>query len=162
MNAKAAFFTVLLLIFPIFAFSDTLTGRVVGVADGDTVTVLDAQHTQHKVRLMGIDAPEKNQPFGNESKKSLSDQVFGRTVTVEWTKLDRYGRIIGKIQVDGQDANLAQTRKGLAWHFKKYQGEQEPLDRARYSNAEIEARQTGKGLWSDADPIAPWDWRRHK
>lgn len=162
MKAQAAIFTVLLLIFPTIAVSDTLIGRVVGVADGDTVTVLDEQQTQHKVRLMGIDAPEKNQPFGHESKKSLSDQVFGRTVTVEWAKLDRYGRIVGKILTGDQDANLEQTRRGLAWHFKKYQGEQEPLDRARYSNAEIEARQAGKGLWSDSNPIAPWDWRRHK
>jgi endonuclease YncB( thermonuclease family) len=162
MIAKAAICAGLILIFPIAAFSETLIGRIVGVADGDTITLLDAQRSQHKVRLMGIDAPEKNQPFGHESKKSLSDQVFGRTATVEWTKLDRYQRILGTVLVDGKDANLEQIRRGLAWHFKKYQNEQTPLDRARYSNAEIEAQKTSKGLWSDSSSIPPWDWRKLK
>jgi len=142
--------------------ADTLIGKVVGLADGDTITVLDSQQTQHKVRLMGIDCPEKSQPFGQNAKQSLSDLVFGQPVSVEWQKLDRYGRIVGKVLVNGQDANLEQIRRGMAWHFKKYDREQEPLDRGTYSQAEIEARMGNRGLWSDPEPIPPWDWRKSK
>jgi len=144
------------------SLADTLIGKVVGISDGDTITVLDDQQTQHKIRLMGIDCPEKAQPFGQIAKQSLSDLVFGQTVNVEWQKLDRYERIVGKVLVGGQDANLEQVRRGLAWHFKKYDREQEPLDRATYSQAEIEARMSNRGLWSDPEPIPPWDWRKSK
>jgi endonuclease YncB( thermonuclease family) len=144
------------------SLADTLIGTVVAVADGDTITVLDDQQAQHKVRLMGIDCPEKAQPFGQNAKQSLSDLLFGRSVNVEWQKLDRYERIVGKVMVNGQDANLEQIRRGMAWHFKKYDREQEPLDRATYSQAEIEARMGYRGLWSEPEPIPPWDWRKSK
>lgn len=140
--------------------ADTLIGKVVGITDGDTITVLDGQQAQHKVRLMGIDCPEKTQPFGQNAKQSLSDLVFGRLVNVEWQKLDRYERVVGKVLVSGQDANLEQVRRGLAWHYKKYEREQVPLDRATYAQAEIEARMGNRGLWSDPSPVPPWDWRR--
>ena len=84
----------------------TIGGRGVGVADGDTVTVLDAEKVQHKIRLGGVDAPERRQDFGNRSKQSLSDLVFAKLVAVESTKKDRYGRAVGKVLVDGVDANL--------------------------------------------------------
>jgi len=144
------------------ALADTLVGKVVGVSDGDTITVLDTRNTQHKIRLMGIDSPESAQPFGKHAKQSLSDLVFGKSVSVEWKKLDRYERIVGKVLVNGQDANLEQVRRGLAWHYKKFESEQEPLDRTTYSNAEVEARQGKRGLWSDPAPIPPWDWRKGK
>src|SRR5574340_1302510 len=105
----------LLLFWSISASAATLVGQVVGVTDGDTVTVLDEQRQQHKIRLAGIDAPEKRQPFGQRSKETLSDAVFGRSVSVEWDKFDRYGRIIGKIVVDTKDVNLRQVEAGLAW-----------------------------------------------
>src|SRR5262245_12419994 len=90
-------FAVLLLLFvATSATADTLTGRVVAVADGDTITVLDASHVQHKIRLAGIDSPEKAQPFGQRSKQNLSALVYRKDVTVEWSKRDRYGRIVGK------------------------------------------------------------------
>ena len=89
----------LLLASALGAYADTITGRVVGVADGDTVTVLDAEKVQHKIRLAGIDAPEKSQPFGNRSKQNLSDLVFQKDVRVDWDKRDRYGRIVGKVMV---------------------------------------------------------------
>lgn len=151
----------LLTLFVTCAWAETLTGRVVGVSDGDTITVLDATNQQHKIRLAGIDCPEKNQPFGQAAKQSLSDQVFDRQVSIETSKRDRYGREIGKVLVGGVDANLEQLRRGLAWHYKKYEREQEPLDRATYSGAEIEARGAGRGLWADPAPVAPWDWRKH-
>ena len=97
-----------------------LHGKVVGVADGDTVTVLDAEKHQHKIRLAGIDAPEKAQAFGQASKKSLSDMIFGREVDVKWDKRDRYGRIIGKISANQTDVCLEQVRRGMAWHNKQY------------------------------------------
>lgn len=101
----------------------TLTGRVVGVSDGDTITVIDNTNTQFKIRLAGIDAPEKKQAFGQVSKKALSDLVFGKQVNVEYDKQDRYGRTIGKVLVNGTDANLEQVKQGLAWFYRKYQGD---------------------------------------
>lgn len=144
------------------AQADTLVGEVVGLAGGDTVTVLDAQKTQHKIRLAGIDAPEKGMPWGQKSKEALSDRVYRRTVTVEWHKQDRYGRLIGKILVDGQDANLAQVADGMAWHYKDYAQEQTPDDRARYAKAELDARSARRGLWAEPEPIPPWAWRKMK
>jgi endonuclease YncB( thermonuclease family) len=142
------------------AHADTLTGRVVGVADGDTITVLDATNTQHKIRLSGIDSPEKKQAFGQHCKQSLSDLAYGRTVAVEAGKRDRYGRLIGKVLVNGEDANLEQLRRGCGWHYKQYQNEQVLDDRLAYNAAEESARAGGVGLWADADPVPPWDWRR--
>jgi len=161
-NTRMALFCALLVGLSTVTLADTLIGKVVGVADGDTITVLDSQQTQHKVRLMGIDCPEKSQPFGQNAKQSLSDLVFGHSVNVEWQKLDRYERIVGKVMVNGHDVNLEQVRLGLAWHYKKYDREQEPFDRASYSQAEIEARMGYRGLWSDPEPIPPWDWRKNK
>lgn len=107
----------------------SITGRVVAIADGDTVTVLDIENVEHKIRLAGIDAPEKKQPFGNRSKESLSELAFSKSVTVETDKLDRYGREVGKILVGGMDVNLEQIQRGMAWHYKAYQREQSSNDR---------------------------------
>ncbi len=142
--------------------AEILNGRVVGVADGDTVTVLDASRQQHKIRLIGIDAPEKKMPYGNQSKQSLSDLVFDRQVQVEYNKKDRYGRTVGKIIVDGVDANLAQVKAGMAWHYKRYQREQSVADRTLYAQAEEQARASKRGLWEDADPVPPWNWRKQQ
>ena len=144
------------------AQADTLTGRVVGVTDGDTVTVLDAGNTTYKIRLAGIDAPEKQQPFGQASKQALSERVYGKEVAVEWQKRDRYGRIVGKVTVNHTDACLAQVTAGLAWHYKKYEKEQAPEDRTAYAAAEGQARAAHRGLWADTDPVPPWEWRHHK
>lgn len=141
---------------------DQIKGRVVGVSDGDTITVLEPGNRQHKIRLSGIDAPEKAQPFGNVSKKSLSDMVFDRTVTVEYSKLDRYGRKVGKVIESGVDVNLRQVEKGMAWFYKKYQNEQPIEDRLFYLEAETKARQERLGLWLDNNPKAPWDFRRKR
>ena len=127
-----------------------LRGRVVAVADGDTVTVLDAERHQYKVRLAGIDAPEKAQAFGQASKTSLSDQIFGREVAVTWDKRDRYGRIIGKISVDHM-----QIRRGMAWDYKQYARDQAADDRGAYGEAEVAARAAGVGLWRDVAPVPP-------
>lgn len=139
--------------------AETITGQVVGVVDGDTITVLDAEKVQHKIRLAGIDAPEKTQAFGNRSKESLSYMVFDKTVNVETEKRDRYGRQIGKVLVDGRDVNLVQVERGMAWFYRQYQREQSPNDRKLYEAAEDAAKAAKRGLWRDADPVAPWDFR---
>lgn len=144
------------------ALADVYTGRVVAIADGDTLTVLDKAKVQRKVRLSGIDAPEKRQSFGTVSRKHLADLVFGKTVTVAYRKIDRYGRQIGVVRVGEIDANLAQIRAGLAWHYKHYEREQPPDERAAYAAEERNARENKRGLWGDAKPIAPWDFRRHR
>lgn len=154
-----------LLLTLLFAFAcnaETITGHVVGVADGDTITVLDDTNTQHKIRLAGIDAPEKKQAFGNRSKESLSDLVFDKTVNVETEKRDRYGREIGKVLVNGQDVNLVQVERGMAWFYRQYQREQSPNDRRLYEAAEDAARADKRGLWRDADPMPPWEFRHNK
>lgn len=143
------------------AFSETISGRVVGVADGDTLTVLDSSKKQHKIRLDGIDAPEKAQPFGQRSKQSLSDLAYNRNVQVETHKRDRYGRVVGKVLLDGTDLNLLQVNRGLAWHYKAYAREQTPEDRAGYAAAEEIARRERRGLWRDAEPTPPWEWRKN-
>lgn len=151
-----------------------LEGRVVGISDGDTVTVLVAGHAQYKIRLMGIDAPEKAQPFGSRAKETLSSLVFGQWVTVEGDKFDRYGRTVGKLWVAPPkagcrsnaacartlDANLAQVSAGMAWWYRQYAREQAPADRARYAQAEEDAQARRVGLWREPDPVPPWQWRR--
>ena len=125
------------------AHAETITGKVVGVADGDTITVLDADKVQHKIRLAGIDAPEKKQAFGNRSKESLSDLVFDRTVNVETEKRYRYGRKIGKVLVNGQDVNLVQVDRGMAWFYREYQREQSPSDRKLYMRRKMRPKLVG-------------------
>jgi len=137
-------------------------GRVVRIADGDTITVLDGANTQHRIRLQGIDAPESHQAFGTQSKNSLSDMIFDREVTVEYDKIDQYGRIVGKILLDGKDINLEQIKAGMAWHYKEYQREQSPTDRDLYAHAEDEARNARRGLWADADPVEPGAFRKEQ
>lgn len=144
------------------AFSHQLGGRVVAVADGDTLTVLDADKRQHKVRLAGIDAPEKRQPYGTKSREHLAALVFRRHVEVEFKKTDRYGRVIGKVVVANVDAGLRQVTSGMAWHYRVYAREQSPVSRDAYAAAEAEARAAGRGLWSEKSPQPPWDFRHLK
>jgi len=161
----------LILLASLASHAETLTGMVVGVADGDTITVLDTNREQHKIRLAGIDAPEKAQPFGQRSKQSMSTLVFGKEVDVQWNKHDRYQRILGKVMVADPncrtnrcpktlDAGLAQLTVGLAWWYRKYAKGQSLEAAGRYEFAEQEARAKRAGLWTDADPVPPWDWRK--
>ncbi len=137
----------------------TLPGRVLWVTDGDTLVVLGPGNAQHKVRLAGIVAPELDQRYGQASKGHLSRRVAGRFVVIEWSRRDQYGRIVGKVRLAEQDVSLEQVRAGLAWHYSRYQGEQSPTDRLRYARAEEEAQDARRGLWADANPIPPWEWR---
>lgn len=144
---------------PAIAFAETLVGQIVSVHDRDTVTLLDANRRQHKIRLSGVDAPELGQAFGRVSKENLSRQVYGRAVEVEWDKTDRYRRLVGKVIVDGHDANLGQIAAGLAWHYKAYARDQVAIDRERYAAEELRARQAQLGLWQDVQPTPPWLYR---
>lgn len=141
------------------ALAKEFQGEVVRVTDGDTVSILDVKKEQHKVRLIGIDAPEKKQAFGKISKQHLSKLVFGKIVTVEFEKSDRYGRILGKMLFNGNDINLEQLRAGLAWHYKQYTKSQSTEDQAAYAKAESDAKRLSLGLWADPDPVPPWEFR---
>jgi endonuclease YncB( thermonuclease family) len=173
MLSPSRLFTVLALTLAPQAAAATLEGRVVKVAEGDTVTVLVGRE-QHRVRLQGIDAPERDQPYGKASGRSLAAVVAGKEVRVEYDKRDRYGRIVGVVWVvppgsrcEGEpgcpktlDAGLYQLTIGMAWWYRRYSGEQSPEDRGQYEFAETEARAKRAGLWQEPDPVAPWDWRR--
>ena len=164
-NHRAAIglvFTVLLFAAFLPAYAAELQGTVVGVHDGDTVTVLDATKRQHKIRLAGIDAPELSQGFGRVSRKHLADQVAGRAVVIDWSKRDKYQRLVGKVLLNGRDINITQIEAGLAWHYKKYATEQSPEDRQRYARAEEQARAARHGLWQDGRSVPPWDYRKAK
>lgn len=149
--------------------SADITGRVVAVTDGDTIKVLDDANTEHKVRLKGIDAPERGQPFGTASTKHLASMVAGKQVLVESDKKDRYGRDLGKVWVQPSDcpacgktldANYAHILAGMAWWHRYYANEQPEEDRGRYESAEDEARARKWGLWADPNRINPYDWRK--
>lgn len=126
---------------------------VVGVHDGDSITVLQDKH-EIKIRLEGIDAPELGQPFGAAAKKALSDLVFQKPVRIEERGKDRYGRTLANVFVDGKRVNLALVESGFAWHFVRYS------KAAEYRDAEQRARAARRGLWNDKSPVPPWDWRK--
>jgi endonuclease YncB( thermonuclease family) len=135
-------------------------GKVVGIADGDTLTLLDADHRQHRIRLDAIDAPEKAQPFGQRARQSLAQLAHGKDAEADCPKVDRYGREVCRVTVNGIDVGLEQVRRGLAWHYVRYAREQTPNDRAEYAHAEEQARGERAGLWSTQNPTPPWDYRR--
>lgn len=141
------------------ASAATLEGYVVGVADGDTITLLDAAKQQHKIRLSGIDAPESHQAFGQKSKASLSALVFNRQVVAQCSKTDKYRREICKVLVGGVDINLEQVKAGMAWWYRHYASEQPRQDQETYEAAEFNAKIRRLGLWADKNPTPPWDWR---
>ncbi|HLA95016.1 MAG TPA: thermonuclease family protein [Pyrinomonadaceae bacterium] len=137
-------------------------GRVVSVVDGDTVKVLNSQNREITIRLAGIDAPEKSQASGMTAKQYLTDLVLGKTVGCESSKTDRYGRVVGKLSLNGTDVNLQMVRGCQAWHYKEYSKEQNSNDQALYSEAEIISRNNRCGLWADGTAIRPSDFRRDR
>lgn len=134
---------------------EVFQAECVGVADGDTLTVLRGRR-QIKVRLEGIDCPELHQDFGTRAKQYTSSLVFGKRVTVKAKYLDQNGRTVSRVSVNGKDASVALVEAGLAWHFKRYSSD--PL----LAKAEKQARRLKKGLWSVRNPVPPWEWRRLK
>jgi len=152
-------FLLLVLSIPVHAIQ-TISGRVVSVSDGDTVTVLDSNNRQHRIRLLGIDAPERKQAFGQKSRATLSNMVAGKEVVINFREQDRFGRVLGKVVAQGRDINLVMVQSGMAWHYKQFERSQEKGDRILYATAEQIAREQRIGLWQEPHPIAPWDFRR--
>ncbi|HEP9230319.1 TPA: thermonuclease family protein [Pseudomonas aeruginosa] len=140
-----------LLILPALAWADP--AEVVGVLDGDTVAVLSPDRKMTRCRLFGIDAPEKGQAFGQASKKVLSDLTYRKTLDVRVVDTDRYGRAVCRLTLAGVDINREQVARGMAWVYRRYN--QEPA----YYEAEAAARAARLGLWADANPVPPWDYR---
>jgi len=138
------------------ANAETITGQVVGVDDGDSITVLQGGKVQHKIRLAEIDAPEKSQPFGQQAKQSLSQMCFGKQATIEDRGREFHGRPLGRVWCDGVDVTAEQVRGGMAWVYDRY-----VTDRSLYSLQDA-ARAARHGLWADADPVPPWEWRKSK
>jgi endonuclease YncB( thermonuclease family) len=142
-----------------------LTCIVVGVSDGDTLTArcktTDPETVETtKIRLSGIDAPEKRQPFGTASRDSLAALTFGKSIEATCHKSDRYARRVCTVAADGEDVGLKQIRVGLAWHYKSYEREQPVPERTAYAQGEMAAHAARRGLWQDPSPVPPWEWRR--
>ena len=146
----------LLLLFTLSAQTETLEGKVVKIADGDTLTLLTSSNEQVKIRLAGIDTPEKKQPFGNKAKQALANLAFQKQALIEVEVKDRYGRTVGVVFVDGLNVNAELVKQGMAWVYRKY------TDDERLYVLESEAKQAKRGLWLDKNPIPPWEWRRGK
>jgi endonuclease YncB( thermonuclease family) len=153
-SAKRLLHVVALVCLSSSALAVELTGRVVGISDGDTLTILDGAKRQHRIRLADIDAPERKQPFGTRARQSLSEMCFHKSVRVAVQGRDRYDRVIGRPICAGIDASDEQVRRGLAWVFQKY-APNSPL-----LAVEDQARRSKVGLWGDANPVPPWDWRK--
>lgn len=138
-----------------FSASADISGRIVRVLDGDTVEMLEPGNQLARIRLAGIDAPEKSQPFGQRSRQELSSIVAQRHVTVTGSDTDRYGRLLGTVWLGVTDVNAEQIRKGLAWAYR-YHGKPARPD---YAVLEAESRRQAVGLWSEPGPTEPWRWR---
>lgn len=157
---EEAFFFIFTLLLLISSYSSPLastliTGKVVGISDGDTITVLQ-NNQQFKIRLYGIDCPESGQAFGSKAKQFTSSLVFGKNVEVTVYDIDKYGRSVGVVRVDGLNVNEAILKNGFAWRYTKYCTESFCND---WKAFEEHASRQGVGLWSEKNPMPPWDWR---
>lgn len=139
-----------------FVGRHVLVGQVVKIADGDTLTVLDQARVQHKIRLAGIDAPERSQAFGTQARNALAAKVFRQTVRVDITDTDRYGREVGRVFCANRFINADMVLEGFAWRYPQWDkpGEFAPL--------EADARRHRRGLWADSHPVPPWEFRKVK
>ncbi len=141
--------------------AEMLTGRIVGVSDGDTITLLDAAQVSHKIRVAGIDAPEKKQPFGEKAKTNLSTLAYNRVAEADCRKTDRYRRKVCVVFVGNKDVGLEQIKVGMAWWYQQYSKEQSRQERSDYEQAESLAKRHRYGLWSGPNPTPPWEWRHN-
>ncbi len=136
---------------------NTISGKVVSVTDGDTITVLDSSNTQHKIRIYGVDCPESHQDYGQKAKQFTSDLVFGKTVEVKAMDTDRYGRTVGIVIVDGKCLNEELVKNGMAWFYGQYC---KASFCSKWKQYQEEARSRKIGLWEMENPIHPWEFRR--
>ena len=157
-KTKAFILGLVLILLP--SFSWAWSGEVVGITDGDTITVLHSKTLKDvKVRLYGIDCPERGQAFGTKAKKFTSEMVFGKVVEVHRMDTDRYGRTVALVSVDKQLLNKELVKAGLAWVYDRYCSE--PICES-WRNFQLRARMDKRGLWADSDRIPPWEFRRKK
>lgn len=138
--------------------AEVITGRVIKVADGDTITILDNQKKQHKIRLAQIDAPEKSQPWGKASRDYLNEWIYENVVTVDYDETDRYGRIVGDVYIGQYHVNSEMLRNGNAWVYTRYAKDK------RLFELQESAKRNQFGLWSlpQSDQVPPWEWRKSK
>jgi endonuclease YncB( thermonuclease family) len=156
LRARLRIFLLPLLFFFSSCSESPESARVVRIADGDTITILYADNTQEKIRLYGIDCPERTQPFGRKARQFTSSLVFGKQVTIRSVDRDRYGRNVAWIYIGEINLNAELVRAGYAWHYRKHSND--PM----LQRLENEARKAGRGLWRDSDPVPPWKYRNGK
>ncbi len=154
MTKLKLFLITLIAVFSLSVQAEIITGKVIKVADGDTLTLLTDSNKKIRIRLAGIDAPERKQPFGNSAKEILAKLVFQKKILIETQTKDRYRRTVGIVFLDNQNVNNELVRQGMAWVYKKY------TDNETLYKLEDKAKTRRIGLWADETPIAPWDWRR--
>lgn len=151
---------VLILIFVLISLvcsAQRFTVKVVSISDGDTFTAINKDNLQLKIRIFGIDAPEKKQAYGNKSKEFLSSLIFGKSISIDVQSKDGYGRYLAYVySPEGKDVSLLMIHEGMAWHFTKYDNNEV------YEAAQAVAKKARRGLWADPSPIAPWDFRSNK
>jgi endonuclease YncB( thermonuclease family) len=155
---KAVFFLFLtcFVSLPVLADAATITGKVIKVVDGDTIDVLHDRQSV-RIRLNGIDAPEKGQAYGNRAKQFVSDLASQKAVTVEIVDKDKYGRLVGDVFLpDAMNLNREIVKAGYAWWYRKYSQDQ------LLGRLEEDARRARRGLWQDKSPVPPWEWRKMK
>ena len=151
---RKLFITLIFIIIPVLCSAQRFSVKVVGISDGDTFTAINSDNLQLKIRIYGIDAPEKKQAYGNKSKEYLSSLIFGKNITIDVQSQDGWGRYIAYVYTpEGKDVSLLMLQAGMAWHFVKYD------NTSSYELAENIARGSQRGLWSDKNPTAPWDFR---
>jgi endonuclease YncB( thermonuclease family) len=158
----AALAVALGLFYVLSASAESLTGKVIRVADGDTLTLRTAEPLDYTIRIAGIDAPEKGQAFGNRSKQHLTNLTLNKEAQADCYKIDQYKRKVCRVFVDGRDVGLEQVKFGAAWWYRRFAGEQQEAERRDYERAEAAAKAQRFGLWQDNDPVPPWEWRRSK
>ena len=153
-NCMLRWFTACLILLASPIFAGELSGKVIGISDGDTFTLLTPDKQQFKIRLAEIDAPESGQPYGNKSKQALSDLIFGKDVRVVVQTTDRYGRTVGRPYVGSLDVSAEMVRMGAAWAYREYLRDQLLL------TLEADAKSNQRGIWSLSEAsIPPWEWR---
>lgn len=132
---------------------------VVGISDGDTLAARCSEagaYEQVKVRIAAIDAPEKRQPFGNAARQHLAALCFQQQATISPRSKDRYGRTVADVECHGKDAGQEMVRSGMAWYYVKY-----GTGYSHLARLEFQAREAGRGLWVESNPVAPWEWRNY-
>lgn len=167
-SEKTVYFTIIAILSIATAFSSAITqdkpialdGRVIGIIDGDTLDILTPEKQTIRVRLAGIDAPEKAQPFGMKAKAFLSEKAYGCDARLENKKKDRYGRTVAHVNACGADINATMVKAGYAWVYTQYASRS---DESAWIPLEENARKNHYGLWADQQkPIEPWNWRKSK